>query len=63
MALHLSRNGLINQALIALGFEPILWLADEQYSLWTIVLLNVWQFGSSMVIFRRRCRTCRSRCT
>ena len=46
-----SRNGLINQALIALGFEPILWLADEQYSLWTIVLLNVWQFGSSMIIF------------
>ena len=46
-----SRNGLINQALIAMGFDPILWLADEQYSLWTIVLLNVWQFGSSMVIF------------
>ncbi len=46
-----SRNGLINQTLIGLGFEPILWLADEQYSLWTIVLLNVWQFGSSMVIF------------
>jgi oligogalacturonide transport system permease protein len=46
-----SRNGLVNQAMIAVGLEPILWLADEQYSLWTIVLLNVWQFGSSMVIF------------
>ena len=51
VALHLSRNGLINQALIGLGFgaDPV--AADEQYSLWTIVLLNVWQFGSSMVIF------------
>ena len=46
-----SRNGLINQAMIAVGLDPILWLADENYSLWTIVLLNVWQFGSSMVIF------------
>ena len=46
-----SRNGLVNQTLSYIGLEPILWLADEQYSLWTIVLLNVWQFGSSMVIF------------
>ncbi len=46
-----SRDGLINQIIVALGGTPILWLADEQYSLWTIVLLNVWQFGSSMVIF------------
>ena len=27
------------------------WLADEHYSLWTIVLLFTWQFGSAMVIF------------
>ncbi len=46
-----SRNGLITQAMIAVGLDPILWLADENYSLWTIVMLNVWQFGSSMVIF------------
>jgi oligogalacturonide transport system permease protein len=46
-----SRDGLVNQCLQVLGFAPILWLADEHYSLWTIVILNVWQFGSSMVIF------------
>ncbi|PXW97498.1 oligogalacturonide transport system permease protein [Sphaerotilus hippei] len=46
-----SRNGLINIVLIQLGFTPIDWLADEHYAIWTIVLLNVWQFGSAMVIF------------
>jgi oligogalacturonide transport system permease protein len=30
---------------------PIAWLADEHYSMWTIVLLFTWQFGSAMVIF------------
>jgi oligogalacturonide transport system permease protein len=46
-----SRNGLVNQAMMTVGLTPIMWLGDENYSLWTIVLLNVWQFGSSMVIF------------
>jgi oligogalacturonide transport system permease protein len=46
-----ARNGLVNIALMKLGFEPVLWLADEHYSIWTIVLLFTWQFGSSMVIF------------
>jgi oligogalacturonide transport system permease protein len=46
-----SRYGLVNIALVKMGFTPIDWLADEHYSIWTIVLLNVWQFGSAMVIF------------
>ncbi|MDN3921286.1 carbohydrate ABC transporter permease [Roseateles violae] len=46
-----SKNGLVNLILIKLGFEPIAWLADEHYSLWTIVLLFTWQFGSACVIF------------
>lgn len=46
-----SRNGLVNIVLIKLGITPIDWLADEDYAIWTIVLLNVWQFGSAMVIF------------
>ena len=33
------------------GLEPVAWLADEHYSMWTIVLLFTWQFGSAMVIF------------
>lgn len=46
-----SKYGLVNLVLIKLGFEPIAWLADEHFSMWTIVLLFTWQFGSAMVIF------------
>lgn len=46
-----SQNGLVNLALGHLGIEPISWLADEHHSMWTIVTLFTWQFGSSMVIF------------
>ena len=46
-----SKYGLVNLVLVKLGFEPVAWLADEQYSMWTIVLLFTWQFGSACVIF------------
>ena len=46
-----ARNGLVNGVLGALGMEPVPWLADEHYSMWTIVALFMWQFGSAMVIF------------
>jgi oligogalacturonide transport system permease protein len=46
-----SQHGLVNIALAKLGIAPIMWLADEHYSMWTIVTLFTWQFGSSMVIF------------
>jgi oligogalacturonide transport system permease protein len=46
-----SKYGLVNLVLVKLGMEPIAWLADEHFSMWTIVLLFTWQFGSAMVIF------------
>ena len=46
-----SKYGLVNLVLVKLGLEPIAWLADEHFSMWTIVLLFTWQFGSAMVIF------------
>jgi len=46
-----AKYGLVNIILIKLGLEPVAWLADEHYSMLTIVLLFTWQFGSSMVIF------------
>jgi oligogalacturonide transport system permease protein len=46
-----SQHGLVNIVLGKFGIEPVLWLADESWSMWTIVLLNTWQFGSAMVIF------------
>jgi oligogalacturonide transport system permease protein len=46
-----SQHGLVNLVLSKVGIAPIAWLADEQLSMWTIVTLFTWQFGSSMVIF------------
>ncbi|MGC3961817.1 MAG: sugar ABC transporter permease [Rhodocyclaceae bacterium] len=46
-----SQHGLVNLALGKIGIAPIAWLANEHYSIWTIILLFTWQFGSAMVIF------------
>jgi oligogalacturonide transport system permease protein len=46
-----AKHGLVNLLMTQVGLEPIAWLADEHYSMWTIVLLFTWQFGSAMVIF------------
>jgi oligogalacturonide transport system permease protein len=46
-----ARDGLVNQVLAGVGIAPIPWLASEDHAMWTIVLLFMWQFGSSMVIF------------
>ena len=46
-----AKYGLVNGILAKLNIEPIAWLADENFSMWTIVLLFTWQFGSAMVIF------------
>ena len=44
-------EGYVNTILKALGFDAIPWLASTTWALPTLVLLNVWQFGSSMIIF------------
>lgn len=44
-------EGYVNTILKALGFEAIPWLASTTWALPTLVMLNVWQFGSSMIIF------------
>src|SRR5262245_2120270 len=44
-------DGLVNQALEVLGGEPVNWLGEPAYAMFTIVLLRLWQFGSAMVIF------------
>lgn len=45
------KNGLVNLMLAAVGIEGPAWLGSPKLSLFTVALLNVWQFGSSMVIF------------
>ena len=44
-------NGIINSIISKLGFQPVQWLGNPNVSLATICLLEIWQFGSSMVMF------------
>lgn len=44
-------DGLVNSVLANFGIEGPSWISTPRYSLWTLVLLSVWQFGSPMVIF------------
>jgi multiple sugar transport system permease protein len=45
-------NGLVNQALNAVGIESTTgWVSHPDWALWTLILLNVWTFGAPMIIF------------
>jgi multiple sugar transport system permease protein len=44
-------DGLINRVLAVVGIEGPSWISNPRYSLWTLVALSVWQFGSPMIIF------------
>lgn len=47
-----EKNGLVNDFLAALGFVDLPgWITNPNYALGTLILLTVWQFGSSMIIF------------
>lgn len=46
-----SGDGFINQILAVFGIEGYSWVNDPRTALSTLVVLVVWQFGSSMVIF------------
>jgi multiple sugar transport system permease protein len=47
-----ERDGLINLVLEGIGFTDLPgWITNPSYSLATLILLSVWQFGSSMIIF------------
>jgi multiple sugar transport system permease protein len=47
-----SGDGVINALILSLtGWKAPSWIANPQYAMYTLVLLTVWQFGSSMIIF------------
>lgn len=46
-----SKNGLFNEFLEIFGIEGKHWLGEPDHALNILILLAVWQFGSSMVIF------------
>jgi multiple sugar transport system permease protein len=44
-------DGIVNHGLAVFGIEGPSWISNPRYSLWTLVALAVWQFGSPMIIF------------
>ena len=47
-----SSSGVINSVLQALGLDvTISWIGNPKTAIWVLILLSVWQFGSSMLIF------------
>ncbi len=45
------QGGVVNSILGIVGIPAVKWLGDPNVSMITISLLQVWQFGSSMVVF------------
>jgi multiple sugar transport system permease protein len=48
-----SHKGLINTLIVNAGLveEPLSWFGSSQLAIWPLILLTVWQFGASMIIF------------
>jgi multiple sugar transport system permease protein len=47
-----ARDGLVNTFLWeAFGISGPSWVSHPDYSLWTLIILSIWQFGSPMIIF------------
>ncbi|GGB21500.1 carbohydrate ABC transporter permease [Allosediminivita pacifica] len=46
-----AADGFVNSLLATVGIEGPSWISNPNYSLYTLVVLSVWQFGSPMIIF------------
>jgi multiple sugar transport system permease protein len=46
-----SGDGAVNQLLATIGIQGPSWITDPNTSLYTLVVLAMWQFGSPMLIF------------
>jgi multiple sugar transport system permease protein len=46
-----AKEGIFNELLGAFGIEGTSWIGNPDWALSTLVVLNVWTFGSPMVIF------------
>src|SRR5262249_39059536 len=44
-------EGYINQILSLIGIQGPAWISNPSTALGTLILLNTWQFGSTMIIF------------
>lgn len=46
-----NKTGILNQILAVVGIEGKNWIASPDTAIYTLIILSIWQFGSSMVIF------------
>ncbi|RSM88653.1 sugar ABC transporter permease [Kibdelosporangium aridum] len=46
-----TEGGTVNELLDGIGLETPSWVDDPSYTIWSVILLAVWQFGAPMVIF------------
>ncbi len=46
-----NKEGVVNQILGNFGIEGISWIATPSTAIYTLILLGIWQFGASMVVF------------
>jgi multiple sugar transport system permease protein len=46
-----AADGLVNKFLALFGIIGPSWISNPNYSLWTLIVLSIWQFGSPMIIF------------
>lgn len=46
-----AADGLVNSMLAQFGIVGPSWISNPNYSIYTLVVLSVWQFGSPMIIF------------
>jgi pectin-derived oligosaccharide transport system permease protein len=44
-------DGVVNDGLALIGIKGPAWISNPNYSLWTLIVLSIWQFGSPMIIF------------
>ncbi|WP_130837663.1 carbohydrate ABC transporter permease [Lachnoclostridium sp. Marseille-P6806] len=46
-----ARRGLFNAIALSLGLPKVNWFGDAALAIYPLILMSVWQFGSSMIIF------------
>lgn len=46
-----TTDGLVNQLLSLVGASPVSWYGSTDHALFIIILLRLWEFGSTMIIF------------
>ncbi len=46
-----STKGLINSILLSVGLDKVSWFGNQKMAMIPLILMTVWQFGSSMIIF------------